>query len=53
MSTFTLPKYYQGEVGKDVMYHGVGMWYLTDIFLDKEQFKTNISNDQRPSELAN
>ena len=24
MSTFTLPKYYQGEPGKDVVYHGVG-----------------------------
>ena len=26
MSTFTLPKYYDGKPGKDVVYHGVGMW---------------------------
>ena len=24
MSTFTLPKYYEGTPGKDIMYHGVG-----------------------------
>ena len=24
MSTFTLPKYFEGKAGKDIMYHGVG-----------------------------
>ena len=24
MSTFTLPRYYEGTPGQDVMYHGVG-----------------------------
>ena len=24
MSTFTLPKYFEGKPGKEVMYHGVG-----------------------------
>lgn len=27
MSTFTLPKYYEGTPGKDIMYHGVGPMY--------------------------
>ena len=28
MSTFTLPKHYQGIEGEDFIHHGVGMLYL-------------------------
>ena len=49
MSTFTLPKYYEGTPGKDIMYHGVGKnrssFYLGYVLRAKNKCTTTKSGD--------
>ena len=40
MSTFTLPRYYEGVPGQDVMYHGVGKLRIS--YIIDSTFKVEI-----------
>ena len=33
MSTFTLPKHFEGEIGEDFIHHGVGEQYTHNIHI--------------------
>ena len=44
MSTFTLPRYYEGVPGQDVMYHGVGKLRTSYIIYSTSKIEFNESS---------